>query len=489
MAFLRDPQATPTAAMAWWAWWDQGLYQKAAVAWANGVTDAVFHWYLPGYPLLGAAFVHVTPADPFLLPNLASLLGTLWLFCGVASRLLHDVPLRIPVACGLFVAASVLPPNVLWSWVVPWTTTPETFCIFGALLGAIRLVEGGKRGDAFLTGLAIIAIAGFRPADAGVIGLAICVVAGPALLSRHRCLAGALAAATGGALIPLLVFGGAYLATWGTKLSSYLVLSSQIGFEPRLLALRWVTLMLDPHPLYPGGRGMAEVFFWVLPGFAGMAAALVTARHAAAFAHRLIIVALVGDIALFLTYRDLHPTGLWDHSNYHYFKWMLPLFALYAFRLVPVAINRDRRRPVAIAAACLTIPALSCWQAGISPIGPLQADKEGSSITVASGLYPVSTMALVPGHGPGAPPVVDGSAETASGMVLRYGLDFVIYGMDETLRVVPLRLLPPEPTIVRFSKETYINHELTPLLARQTITWSLPFWLARGPQAQAAVPR
>jgi len=489
MAFLRDPHATPTAGMVWWAWWDQGFYQRAAVAWANGVTDPVFHWYLPGYPLLGAAFVHVTPADPFLLPNLASFLGTLWLFCGLASRLLKDVPLRIPVACSLFVATSVLSPRVLWSWVVPWTTTPETLCIFGALLGAMRLVEGGKRRDAFLTGLATAAIAGFRPADAGVIGLAICAVAGPTFLSRQRRLAGILAAAAGGALIPLLVFGGAYLATWGTKLSGYLVLSSQIGFEPRLFALRWVTLMIDSRPLYPGGRGLAEVFFCVLPGFAGMAATLLKARHADAFPHRLGIGALVGDIVLFLTYRDLHPTGLWDHGNYHYFKWTLPLLALYAFRLLPTAINRDRHRPVAIAIACLTIPALSCWRVDIAQIEPLQADKEGSSIMIGSGLRPVSAMVLVPGHGPGAPPVVDGSAETANGTVLRYGLDFVIYGMEETMRIVPLRPLPPESTTVHFSKGTYLNQELTPRLVRQTITWSLPFWLIGGPQAHEAFSR
>ena len=486
MAFLRDPHATPTAAMAWWVWWDQGLYQKAAVAWANGVTDPAFHWYLPGYPLLGAAFVHVTPADPFLLPNLASFLGTLWLFCGLASRLLDDVPLRVPVACGLFVATCVLSPRILWAWVVPWTTTPETLCIFGALLGAMRLVEGGRRRDALLTGLATAAIAGFRPADAAVVGLAVCAVAGPALLSSHRRLPGIVVAVAGGALVPLLVFGGAYLASWGTTPSSYLLLSSQIGFEPRLFALRWVALMLDPHPLYPGGRGLAAVFFWVLPGFAGMAAALLIARRTAAFAHRLVVVALVGDVALFLTYRDLHPTGLWDHGNYHYFKWTLPLFALYAFRLLPTLVNRDRRRPVAIAAACLTVPALSCWQAGFSPVEPLQADQEGS-ITVGSGLRPVSAMVLVPGHGLDAPPVVNGSAETASGTVLRYGFDFVIYGTDETLRVVPLRPLPPEPTVIHFSKDTYVNQELTPLLVRQTVTWSLPFWLAGDPQAQEAV--
>ncbi len=484
MAFLRDPHATPTAEMAWWAWWDQGFYQRAAVAWANGVTDPVFHYYLPGYPLLGAAFVHVTPADPFLLPDLASFLGTLWLFCSVASRLLDDVPLRIPVACGLFVASSVFSSRVLWSWVVPWTTTPETLCIFGALLGATRLVEGGQPRDAFLTGLATAAIAGFRPADAGMAGLAICVVTGPTLLARRGRLASSLAAAVGGALIPLLVFGGAYFATWGTRLSSYLALSGRIGFEPRLLALRWVTLMIDPRPLYPDGHGLAEVFFWILPGFAGMAATLVTVRYAVSPLHRLVIAMLVGDIVLFLIYRDLHPTGLWRFSNYHYFKWTLPLFALYAVRLLPTMINRNRRRPLAIAAACLTIPVLFCWQAGISPIGTLQADKEGPTVTIGSGLRPISSMIIVPGHGPSGPPVVEGSAVAASGRVLRDSYDFVIYGTKEAMRIVPLRPLPSEPTTFGFSSGTYLNREFTPILARQTITWGLPFWLAADTYAQ-----
>ena len=73
--------------------------------------------------------------------------------------------------------------------------------------------------------------------------------------------------------------------------------------------------------------------------------------------------------------------------------------------------------------------------------------------------------------------------------MLRYGFDFVIYGTDETLRIVPLRPLPPEPTIVRFSKGTDLDPELAPLLARQTVTWGMRFWMARGPQAHAAVAR
>lgn len=187
MALLRDPHMTPTAAMGWWAWWDQGLYQRAAVAWAHGVTDPVFHWYLPGYPLLGAMFVHLTPADPFMLPDLACLIGTLWLFCGIVSCLLDisPPPLRVPMACCLFVASTVLPFRTLWSWVVPWTTTPETLAIYGTLFGAIRLIERAERRDAFLIGFASVAIAGFRPADAAVVVLFVAVVTVPVLFSRR----------------------------------------------------------------------------------------------------------------------------------------------------------------------------------------------------------------------------------------------------------------------------------------------------------------
>ena len=70
--------------------------------------------------------------------------------------------------------------------------------------------------------------------------------------------------------------------------------------------------------------------------------------------------------------------------------------------------------------------------------------------------------------------------------MLRYGFDFVIYGVDETLRIVPLRPLPPEPTTVRFSEGTELNGKPAPRLARQTVTWGLPFWLAGSPRALEA---
>lgn len=488
MAFIRDPNAKHTVAMHWLAWWDQGQYHRAAVAWANCVTDSVFHWYLLGYSLLGAGFVRITPADPFMLPNLAALVGTLWLFCAVASRLLADVPFRIPVACGVFIATTLLPVRVLTSWVVPWTTTPETLCIFAALLGAIRLVEGGKHRDAFLTGLATAAIAGFRPADAAVVGLAICLVVGPAVLARRGRIVGNVAAATAGALIPLVVFGGAYLMTWGATPSAYMELSARIGFEPRLLALRWVTLMIDPRPLYPDGRGIAEVFFWIVPGFAGMAATLVLVRNAVALPHRLVIAALCGDLMMFVIYRDLHPIGLWTFGNYHYFKWTFPVFGLYALRLVWVAVRRDRRRPVALAASVFVVLLLFCWRAGVSGPDPAGVAVNGGAVTVGGGLAPMNAIVLVPGHGLSASPVVEGSAVTASGIVLHPGTDYVTYNSTSVLRIAPLRPLPPEATTFRFAEGTVLDDGREAALARQSITWGLPYLWGGKARAQAGGP-
>ena len=103
------------------------------------------HWYLPGYPLLGAIFVRVTPSDPFLLPDLASMLGTLTLFCALARHLLGPSRLWIPICAAIFLATSVLPRLVLTAWATPWTTTPETFCVYATLVASLRMAEGLNR--------------------------------------------------------------------------------------------------------------------------------------------------------------------------------------------------------------------------------------------------------------------------------------------------------------------------------------------------------
>src|SRR6476620_9654805 len=70
--------------LGWWAWADQGLYFKSAVAWSQGNLDPNQHWYLSGYPLLAAPFIKLMSVHAFVLPNLICLLASLWFFTRIA---------------------------------------------------------------------------------------------------------------------------------------------------------------------------------------------------------------------------------------------------------------------------------------------------------------------------------------------------------------------------------------------------------------------
>ncbi len=140
-------------------------------------------------------------------------------------------------------------------------------------------------------------------------------------------------AAVAGAAVPLLGFGAAYLAVDGLRADGYLLSSAGYGFEWRLLPLRWVILMIDPKPLFIDGQGLAQVFPWIVPGLVGMVALLLARRVSVPrFVHWAVVAAVMADVVQFLCYRDLHPDYLWQNGVYHYFKWTLPFFGLYAWR-------------------------------------------------------------------------------------------------------------------------------------------------------------
>ena len=84
-----DPRRPAAAALSdgWWQFSDQGRYLTDTLAWAAGDLTAAKHYYLAGYPLLGVPFVRLTPANPFLLPDAACLLLSLWLTAGIAAEL------------------------------------------------------------------------------------------------------------------------------------------------------------------------------------------------------------------------------------------------------------------------------------------------------------------------------------------------------------------------------------------------------------------
>ena len=480
--FQGSPRA-PQPGYGWWSWWDQSNYIEATLAWAQGILDPSYHWYLPGYPLLGAPFVRLTPAQPFVVPDLACLIASLWLFAFLAARLMVDLRHARAIGAAVFVATTVLPETSLWSWVVPWTTTPETVCLFACLLAAARFTEALRPLDAFFAALAGVATAGFRPADSAVIVLVSGAVMTWALVRQwpgwRRALHVAVAALAGAAL-PVFVFGGAYLATVGWRPSGYVTESNALGFEWRLLPLRWVTIMIDPQPLFPEGRGLAATFPWIAPGIAGMAASLVAPRGVSRRVHLLVIGATLLDCAMFLTYRDLHQTALWRLGNYHYFKWMLPVFGLYALLLLR-AVAQAPRAPALAATAC-TVPALFMWRAELTNPVPLPRASDAQTLTLPSGLSPINDVVLAKGHGDWAALYGEGSRIDASSMTFRSFYDFKIFSWPDRFMLLPLRPMPSVASTLHLVRSAALDPAVAPVLARQTLVWGLPCWvLARRP--------
>ena len=470
---------TPPANYGWWSWWDQGAYIQAALAWAHGIVDPAYHWYLPGYPLLGALFVRITPAEPFMLPDLICLVGSLWLFAALAARLMGRTA-RYGRAAGaaVFVATAVLPQKALWSWVVPWTTTPETVCLFACLLAAARFTEDCRPRDAFLAMLAGVGIAGFRPADAAVAVAVSGAIMSWSLAERRpgwpRVRAIAIAALLGAAS-PLLLFGGAYLAVWGAALSGYVTLSQAYGFEWRLLPLRWVELMIDPKPIFPDGRGLAAVFPWIAPGVLGMAACLAAPGGVPRRLHVLVIAATLLDCAAFLTYRDLQPTGLWQFGNFHYFKGTLPVFGLYALLLLHAVARRPSRAAAVAAAACATL-GLFMWRVElVDPVHLTPATAQGLSLP--SGLSHIDDVLLARAKGDPFITYMGNSQLLAGDAVFRNSSDFKFFLWSDTLMALPLRPLPAVPSTFTSVMGATLDPDAAPVLARQALVWGLPCWV------------
>ncbi len=342
---------------------DQGRYLEAGRAWAAFDLTPSRHHYLPLYPLLGAAFVWLTPAQPFMLPDLACLLGSLLLFVRIGRRLAPGWSDSATAAC-FMVAVLSGKWMVFWLWINPWTSTGSAPLQFASVLLALRFGEQARPGRAAALGACVALVGGFRPTDAAVLaascgGYALFVL----MRDRPGLRRSALIAGAGalGCLAGLLPWVAAHAAIFGASAGAYLRLSAAIGFEWRLLPLRWVTLVIDPRPLLPKGAGMVEVLPWVFPGIAGMLAAQLprAGRTVAPAALAAATVAL--HWALYLTYRDLNPDGLWRFVNVHYFKWTFPFLTLWAAQFAVALFDGRAERRRALAACALTL-ALFAWR-------------------------------------------------------------------------------------------------------------------------------
>ncbi len=373
------------------AWSDQTLYMQAARAWARWDLSPSEHHYPPYFPILGALFFRLTPWQPFIMPDALCWAGCLLIFLRLAGRLTPGWPPAMVALC--FLIGTLGGRRLLELWVIPWTTTGVAPCQFGAMLLACRFAERPAGRRAFALGLVIGVGAGFRPSDAAVLLASTAAYAAWALArsgARWRDWCGTGMAAAAGLAAGLLPAVAAHLAVFGASAGLYLTATSANGFEWRLLPLRWVMLVVDARPLLPSGLGLAEVFPWLLPGIGGMVLALLPRRAGHAAAPAILAAATVAlHWMLYLSYRDLQPTGLWRFDNLHYFKWTFPLLVLWAAQMLAALWSPgSRRRAACVLAGCSL---LVSWRAVLKDAATVPAMLDGRTIILPAGLSPLST--------------------------------------------------------------------------------------------------
>ncbi len=475
--------AKPTAGVlgnGWWGEFDQGLYLTAAQALARLDLSPAAQYYEPGYPLLAAPFVHLVPGDPFLVPDAAALLISCWLFGGIGARLLGPSAWARPASMALFVLTSVGVPRIAATWAVPWTSTPTVPLVLGALLATLVFLERPRAWPCFLAALSSGAIAAIRPADALVAATSCAALILWALARRwpgRRPGVLILCAGLAGLLCTVGPAIALHAAIWGLNRSPYMLIAGARGFEIRLLPLRWVLIVVGPHPL-TDGRGLAAAFPWILSGVAGMVACLAAPGARARAPHVLLAAAAALSLVQFLTFRDLHPAGIWRYDNLHYFKWLLPLAALYTLLLARALVVEDRRLLVLLVALATTVT-LFCWRPSLDPVPPgampatVQAPHR---LILVNGLPRITDAVLVAAEG--------SWADTYEGEIYAYGAgrtyqsttDIMAYPRVGGFLLIPLRPIDRGITVT-FPKGASLDPAVPPIPVRQSLHFAPPCWL------------
>jgi len=467
----------------WWIWNDQGLYVKAARAWAAGNLDPLQHWYFPGYPLLGAAFSLLTPIQPFYLPDLLCLLAFGWLFTLLAARLAPDLRWSRAIGAVTFFVTVGLSPWEMKVFVEPWSTTPTAPLALGSLILAMRFWDRPSASRAALLGLVAAAAILFRPTDAAVL-LAVCGASAGITLLLHRLrwrdAAAATAAGIAGAAAPVVLLAGLHLSIFGWHWGSYIEQSRLAGFEWRLLPLRWVMIFVSPQPLFADNYGLAQEFPWIAPGVAGMAACLIASRGSAWFRHALVTAAIGAHCAAYLAYRDLHPQGLLHFSNYHYFKWVLPVFGLYTVYLFALIWTAPRRR-LAWGAGAVAVIALFGWRPQWVEHAPgytaNDARIEGpQTLVLPHGLHCVRDGVRLAATGDYWAIYSGQSTMQTSDRTYSANNDLKSFPVPGGLLFTVLRPTPPGESVVTFNPEVTLNQSMAPEIGRQTLVFGWPGW-------------
>jgi len=342
-------------AVLWWTHTDQGYYDRDVLAWRAKNLDPSQHYYFPGYALAALPFAALTPSNPFLAPDALSFAATIILLALWARRLLPRNPWLPGLVPWLMLLLWVWRPQSLQVWLDPWDTTPTVPLGLWCLLAAQRFGQAPSARNAFAAGLSAGLIAIIRPIDALIFAVPAAIRAALALprLPPPKTLA-LTATATAGAACAIAPGAAAYLLTQGFHHSAYWRLSSQIGFDWHLIAWRWVAIMLPETSPAGGAAGLIAHYPWIITGLAGLLAGLLRpASQDALAASALLGAAATLQFLVYLSYRDLQPTGLFAYGNQHYFTFAVAVLAMTTLVLIENLIASPASRRAAIAALCL----------------------------------------------------------------------------------------------------------------------------------------
>jgi hypothetical protein len=471
----------PSETGGWQHWSDQAKYIEAARAWSAWDLAPQRHWYPPGYSLLAAPFLAVTPHDRFLLPNLLCLVLCQVACVFLATRLFPTWRYAGLVGSAAFLVASVGTARGLESWLVPWTSTPAAAATLLALVAGLHLVEQPSVRRALYAGAALGAGVLFRPGDVLPVAIAVSAIAVPALwhVEPKRALAIAGAALVG-ALATSVTAIALILATTGFGAGTYYAVSSRFGFEPSLIAVQWVTLIVSGNPLYDGLAtsdnqawlhvGLAQMFPWIVPGIGGIAARFASGKVRAV--HVLLGLWLAGQLTLLLAYRDLHLQGFWLSGNYHYFKATQPIVLLFALGLIELLT--DRRMALRCGAAALTAVIFAFgWRASLAPIASVAVPPTTGTLRLPS-LDRLDDIDIIPGTLPSWRSQFDDvHTLTIAGKRYANSFDFRIYERRNDLLIVPLRQFRHGPGLLQATGLT-VRGDAPLIVGRQHLAFGLP---------------
>ncbi len=417
------------------------------------------------------------PGQPFYVIDLACLLAFCWLFVALADRLIPGSHTRFVawVVCLLTVPCS---PAMTRAFAIPWTTTPTVVLTLASLTLALDFFDAPtwqRRGAAM--GAVTTAIGLFRPTETLIVAVPVALLALLTLAFarlRPKQTAQIAAAGIGGALLPLALLGALYAAIYGDGTSAYIAASREIGFEWRLMALRWVTLFVSPHPLFDGSlrvEAMIGVFWWLVPGVVGMVAVVTLVRGRLLVKHLFVMAVIVAHVLLFLAYRDLNPIGLFRFRNYHYFKWLLPIVGMYAAVLL-ISIRRWHAWGMGVAVAV----ALFCWRAVWQSAGTDGVHIEPPrTIVVDNGFHSLRDAVKVTATGPFNALYLEPYTLHVGDIEYHANIDIKGFPIaNEGLLLTVLREVPPAAAVFTLNPQVTLHEDASAELGRQAIVFGLP---------------